>query len=574
MSSLTNNTVASYNEYTFPVETITQGVSIKPIMDSSGRTTTHNVYTIKLKATIGEGDEQALTLEEIRSCLTRSGGELIYEGNGFGDISINTATGLKDLVWGPRPTMLEWRPLGGGQAADIIWQVEFAQVDCSGTHNAGVLEANYKLSFDVDYAGYTTRTHTGFVRIAQSKQGAYSGELKESAESYVDKFLPPTITGFQRESVRRDLDESKCRCDFTVIDKRLSAAYPPGVARMTASHTLANQDQRKFVRWQSTITASYEMVLGYTKSNAYKYFIELVLDRQKGEREQLTRDYGGASLFLLSWSMGEPQIFGRESAAFTCVYAWLLDRNKILRGFPTGGLWRPVPNTDFNKWAQSVSLIQPRGVDGLRHSPQEDVIVDLCLGSSNRSNGSNQAARQRANERRADSIFRELQKKLSIPEEISEAASWLGYECFVVVEPDDHAIEHVPLLSQEFTPLAGSGAKGGLAGPTSSPPNLVQYSAARTYVVRLVGRALRVGYQVPQPILESYGGKPVMPANGPEHKSFWAEGLVGYTTHPIYAAQWDLRWVVLRGQTPLGGTLTAEAPKNPSFPKDIKAAKK
>ena len=57
--------------------------------------------------------------------LEKMGQELVYVGRGFGGLRIQAGGGKRDVLWGPRPTRLEFKP-HGQYVAEITWSVEVA----------------------------------------------------------------------------------------------------------------------------------------------------------------------------------------------------------------------------------------------------------------------------------------------------------------------------------------------------------------------------------------------------------------------------------------------------------------
>ena len=88
------------------------------------------------------------------------------------------------------------------------------------------------------------------------------------------------------------------------------------------------------------------------------------------------------------------------------------------------------------------------------------------------------------------------------------------------------------------------------------------------------GRALRVGYTIPQPVLEKVAGHPVLPANDPEKGCFWTEKLAGWGGRPLYAAEWSFRYLVVPSESAdqayeVVGSESRGLLKNPMKPEDL-----
>ena len=561
----------SYNGYTFPTETETVGVSIRPVYDSSGRTVVQSVYSLTLRARVAAGATQGETLATIRSALERPGGAFVYEGRGFGDFELNVG-GRQDLAWGPKPTLITWKPIGGSQSADMTWQVEMALLGCDSAPTTGqVMETNYKISFDTDYAGYTKRTITGYFRIPQTRASANVAGTLDTADDYFERFFAAIPTGYQRKTNRRDLSEDKCRLDFNFVDEPLPVALPDGIVACSASHALGTENFYSS-KWVGTIRGSYEVSPKESRTLAYDRFLELVTLRAKEEKATLG---SGTAYVLKGMSIVEPALYGREAAQFSISY--LVTTGSQLK--PIGGLWRPVPG-DHNKWATSIaSITGPRGMNGMRHRSSDDVIVDLCLlGGQPIPSGDSQFEIPKSvpagyGQKLADALGDTGQPA---PED-----SWVEYRNQVYIERLDHLIFHKPLPS---TPISTDPLVPSQEAPSDkaayrfeelrSPPLVPQITASPTYFVRMKGRALRVGYTIPQPILEKVGGHPVLPMNDPEKGCFWTEFLAGWGGRALYGARWSFRYLVVQSESAdqpyeVVGSESKGLLKHPMKPEDL-----
>lgn len=547
---LTAPQTLSYNGVTFPVF---QEVfaSNRFVSDSSERTVTHTVLTLRVKAKIASGATQNATLAAMRSALERPGGELSYTGMAFGGLSINTAGGKRDLEWGPKPRMLTWKPLGRDQAAEIEWQVEVALIGCAGAPDRNaVMEANYEVTFSVDKSGYTTRTITGRVKIPMTRRGVNNPVIPDSAENYVDDYIPKPLPGFDRASSRA-LNESKNECRYTITDtERAGNALPEGIVSATGSHSSSSVKGPVFKQWTSTLNATYEVMKGLPRSLSWEAFKKLLKDRIDAETKV------GSTCWPISMTIGEPEIFGPQSGSFSITYM-ILNEKGNQSFFPLAGLWRPVPGTNWNKWSTSIAKTQGlRGTAGLRHRAADDAIVDLCINQA----GNKLVGNAQPIEAKLKPIkdkWAEIKKLLKLQDNPPVGATWLLYECRVVIEEENHMVAHVPLPANPWpgesrlkTPALLNFQHSGRARMVNqqiTPPPIVQERASAGYHIRLIGRALRFAYPIPAPDVLRVAGSPVVDANDPELGTYWMQWLAGWSTHPIYAAMWNLRYFVARG---------------------------
>src|SRR5690554_4479025 len=124
--------VISYNGYSFDATAQTR-VTGRPEYDRAGRTVTHVVWTFRVSAFVAPrpGQDNADTaLEDVRRRLSQPGQALTVTGKGFGLLDLNLA-GARDVVWGPKPRVLDWEPVGGGRVARVEWHCEAAVPECA-----------------------------------------------------------------------------------------------------------------------------------------------------------------------------------------------------------------------------------------------------------------------------------------------------------------------------------------------------------------------------------------------------------------------------------------------------------
>src|SRR4051794_31718111 len=104
--------VVFYNGYTFPDDTETVSVDVRPVYDQAGRTVVYNAYTFTFRWVLSVSPGTDSTLESLRKRLTTPAGEFHYEGCGLGNLAVNVPAGgatvgsagaVKDVVWGPKP---------------------------------------------------------------------------------------------------------------------------------------------------------------------------------------------------------------------------------------------------------------------------------------------------------------------------------------------------------------------------------------------------------------------------------------------------------------------------------------
>jgi hypothetical protein len=192
--------------------------------------------------------------------------------------------------------------------------------------------------------------------------------LSDNADAYLERIYPPLIPGFRRTGGKTVLSEDKCRLGFDWTDEEMPPnGMPDGVIEVQASQTVSTPFAVAGKQWTTTISASYEMAREQSNGAAFALFLDLVNDRLKSDP--------ALQVIPLALTLSEPEIHGRKGAAFSMTFTLISSLADIVRN---SGLWRPVPNTDWAKWAATIPSNKPRGNAGLRVGNDVDAIIDLC----------------------------------------------------------------------------------------------------------------------------------------------------------------------------------------------------
>ena len=520
----------------------------------------------------------------LRARLLQNGGELRYERKGVGRILVNEFGGYAgtivdpsaeasylDVLWGPKPQILQWRPRGSNGACEVVWSVEFAIADCPttelGNRTDRWLEYNFRLNFNVDRSGYSRRSTTGFLRVAGWRRpeeevtatGTGVGEvsisrkLPNTADYYRERITPSKLPGFRRETQDFTLDESKCRLDFSIVDQEMPPDIPPeGVIDATASFSV--RQLIGLTKWEATLSATYEMARGKPKELAWKHFRDLIADRQNAKGQKLSVGTKNEAVEVwfhpIAFSMSEPNLYGRAVTSFSLTYIFITSFANLMK---VSGMWRPVPGSNWNKWASSLDdNLGSRGNQRLRFTPDQEVIIDIC-------------AQPVTTEEKASGGV----KKPSRPSSVTippfpgmglglpglnfpkppEKASWALWENNLDTESHEQLAQLKPLpeTDKELHQVEA----------------ILQERASPTNVVIMHGFAARVGWPVDVPVLQFIGGIACEPADLPGFGV--RKWVASHWGQPLHCARWRRRYVLKK--TPLK---PIKGPINPQFGADDK----
>jgi len=537
---------AFYNGYTFSPFVETLGIEARPRLDKAQRTVTHTIFEIALKDTIERTSVGGCDVDflAIRRMLEQPAGQFRYESKGHGGLNINIA-GAKDCMWGPKTDVVSWKPKGRENTIEFTWRVEVAIPDCANARYTGFpMEWNWRYGVRKDYAGYSTRTISGHLRIPQTRQTAGATSLQDTADRFLEAVIPPIPLGFERIQEDHEVDESKCELTYTIVDKQLPAPKPEGVVKWSADQTSKNNQPLSMLLWTSTLNARYEMLAGVSPVVAWGHFVDLLTDRMQQAKGRRVKGII-VPVLLVNLEFREPEIAERPEAAFSATWTWGAPLSELITA---SGLWRPVPGANHGRWAASVlQASRPRGLAQLRLSPTDDIIVDLCAGQTRVLRSLRPLQIRPPGIPRGPAILVAHPR----PEE-----SWLEIRLGVEWQPDNMVVD-APKLGEPRQVVLRAGGGGG-AAPGFDPRDMtvdrngeknIQQRAGGQLEFDLVGEALRAGFEVPAPRVAAVGGIQPVQANGPQH--FFRQQAVVFGPVPIFRAQWRLHYVLQR--PPQGG---------------------
>jgi hypothetical protein len=546
-----------YNGYQFGPYTTTESVQGRPVYDSAGRTVTHIVYAITLKTRIYafDGNNQVPTdsaMENIRRRLSTPGGKFYYQDKGFGDFTINVG-GRKDVVWGPKPKILSWKPRGGDLAGDLTWQVEVAIPECTTakyTFPPGVLSFNFSVNYAIDQAGFTRRTYKGTVVIPQTRKSVTDRNIYQTADDMREKIAAEPPLGIRLISQNYTIDESKNKLDFDIVWEDMPAALPPGVISCNASHTVSSRE-RSLTQWQGIISADYELAREYDRAYAYQLFWQLVLHRIK--RVDFAK---GSEVYQeaipISVSVSEPEIYGRNKSRFSLSYWYGCPINMFLE---CSGLFQAVPGVDAVAWRASMlnSAMHPRGFAKMKFDPKSDGIIDLC------------ATPAKLKNENAFVVNKTYAKDISTFATCPHPAySWLDYDLRVRTHYEDETVELRtlplnPISAEKYGALktygfdvtkqndpnaVGATIDNNKATQYPYPPGSivnqfsseVQVRVPAAIVVTIEGAAMRACWPIQPPNLLNVGNAIAVPIRRDDN--FFFTHVVANKFVPINAAAW------------------------------------
>lgn len=454
-------------------------------------------------STFGTDDEMDSRL----AFLLRPGLEFRFQNKGLGaDIHVNGSSNIRDSDWGPKPISMTWTPIGNDRTALVRWQVEVCIPTCANPVYEGISEFSYGGTVDVDRNGYSTRSISGILAIAQTRR---NGRVPASADDFKDAIVFPVPDGFERIQNRWEVTPSKSELTFVIVDKEIRSPYPLGATTVEAGHRVSGSLQSgNFTKWDVTLSARIVLPPNRPKSDTWRVFKQIVISKIG---ELLKGDRDGAFAYQTGFEVDDdPYGIGTSYE----LKFWLMGvfLTTIL---VKSGLWRPLRN-GFAEWRNSLvsSAYGPRGSAQLRLNGGE-VLVGLCEEQDSRSN----SLRPRRNFTGA-----RLESTLT-PSRVPIQSSWVYFDSSLRLIERNRVAVHDLLPTEDPIrfDVPGSPQTNTLSTvrnfqkvdgaklesvPAPRPQNaaVIQSLGSPSIYLEFTGTAARLGYKVAIPRVISIGG--------------------------------------------------------------------
>lgn len=390
-----------YNGYRFNGTTRVKAVKITPVYDRGRRTVIYNDWQLSIVSYV-EGTTTLYpsdpVIQDIINRLNKPAGQLVFEGRGIGQPTINLGAGpggavggfippngagggnlVKDVKWGPCPEPLEIEPRGG-RVCKITWSVRFSVPNCvNARYTMAPLELSYTVSHEIDDAGCTNRTISGYLSIPITRQGFGDRFPSDCADYYRGQITPVRLRGFRRRFGPWVVNDDRTRLDFVIIDEEMGKNIPPAnVVEVSLDHAVSSS-QQGLMNWSSTITGNYRLKKNATGYDAAKEFWKAATRRIAFTRDGLKKlsDKYGSEIIPTGYSAREGDAYGRTCrASFSLSYTYVCKLKDLIGN---SGLFQPVSGS-WDTWAASLedSAHNPYGSAKLLFRQTDDYIVDPC----------------------------------------------------------------------------------------------------------------------------------------------------------------------------------------------------
>ena len=558
-TGLTSPGLLMYNGYVFDKSSDIK-VSTQRVRDRANRTVIYSKHTITVH-TFVTGTPSDYSVQQIRRALERDGAMFVFFNKGWGlDLWVNTGLPAdRDVKWGPKSDVLSWDAIGSNRTCEINWSVTVCVPDCEQSRRTGVMALNYSINNDYDLRGDLTRTISGYIEIALTRETSGNAVVigtDDTADNYRKWMAVQPPLGFERTQ-SWNLGDDKSRINFRIQDRQISSRnpYPANIINMDGDHTVTwSRGGRQGGTFRNRMSMTIDPRRGLPPETCYKIFASYVnhrvnYARYEGENPKLAYEEAYANekvkataVLLDNISISE-DLFGfpvRFSASWRTMgtLAHILDQT---------GLFLPYYNTDkgiktnWKIWQQSMidTQLNPYGNTEnqiLVHDPLHEAVINLCGSGLPQLVPAYQPQDQEETEDKPEQWLTNQKPK---PEE-----SWLKYfmrtkihkkrpvsQAQVIQDPD------IEIGADE-----GSGADIDDVNKRNNPDttyfpaaqdetaDVVQVGGRSTYQVELSGVIERVAFPIPLPALKTIGSA----ASVTEIGTKFASEIVGnYLGQPV-----------------------------------------
>jgi len=548
----------SYNGFTFGGDGSTPpsySLSGEPVYDEAGRAVTHVKYSLEVTAIVHADSESSAAdrMRDVRERLSRPGRALQILDVGLGDTTVAHGENQPDVVWGAKPRVVALTPIGGVLAWQLHWQCEFNVSEpnvASVSRNGGGdnwLALNYQMSYAVDSRGFTTRTARGYVQIVCVRRPNGDPSARRTADAARDRLKIAVPHGFRRTQSRWTESKDKSRLEFVVVDEQLRTdAFPPGIVDADVQYQVENQGVSN-TQLVARLSGSMETAAHVPKSTAALQLLAIAQDKLF----KLACSGGGRLVVPTRISISH-KLFTRR----TSLKVEMRSIGPLTDLLAAGGIWDPVPGTDYRRWRASVErLWGNRGTAELKSNPDDAAIIDLIDNLTDEATiGSGSAARLRPTSGG---------RLPTLAPPVTAAASWLDYQVRIRAHRRENVSIHT--LSREVRPASpGQQSAAGVGSPFSLSGRDQTGRVRETHgepiqQILLEGTAIRLQYPPTIPILRQVGSRTVTERDRVQQLQ-QAPNVCGM---PAYLVRWsilyDVDGYVRRPEPPPNPTATSNS---------------
>lgn len=544
----------AYGDTTFGV-TSKSSIRSTPVWDDARMTIVawdHRIHVRGYVTPAGAADTDT-EMATLHAQLETPAQRLRYDDNmGWGGLDVNGPGEVKDVAWGPHPELVSFVPLGGGssgnQAALVEWNCSTRLPTCIGgaRYEKELMAYNSEWNHTIDGAGLAKISISGYLEIALTRKSG-SRNINDWADKYRDKLEQiKDPTGFRREHQTYTMSSDRRRLNFSWQWVELPYPLPDGCPYADVDHELSWQLGPKAGVSRNVFSGSITVAPNKPMSIALDKWKLIVADRVKTQRHELGKvilagklDGDPKKMHIIDTVTMREKIVGEGIGARTAHFytSYTVLGESLANLLKASGMWKPVIGFDHAQWRASLldSTFHIRGAGQVSWDTNE-TIIDLCA------NGPNPETELRNKPEPGQAALRagpgvEVMGVNFNRDLVPKESSWIAYECAVIMGEDNSKVMHKPLVGSDKVKTTekqseeigspnqpsnrdqvgsfGKAAEATHPNESTDTKNVFQQVGAPTVTVWLVGKALRLGHQIPTPRLDKVAGQ--------ESKQMWQQ---------------------------------------------------
>lgn len=415
-------------------------VTSEEIQDDAERTVKYSKKTLTVEGVVVLDDNETSILESLallRVRLSKDGGKLVYRGRGY-DLVVNGAGSVKDVAWGPKPTVLEFTPLGAARSALIKWTVTTCVYEGKIVNPFPIVQFAFEYGFTYDEDGYTSGLYyRGILEVPMTRINVNNPTISQSADQYRGRFLgwlisEEMLTRFR--VVRRNISLSKDKRILEwdlVLEELPPMGLPPGATKASGTFTIRQGGIRgggsgpALAQWNCNLRCTYTIRKDWPRRAAYYAFMSVLMYRMAqsvfggvggapagvgfggpdfagfefDQFVQRVRDFPDVvnrissqawfqsraiqearrdariGTLLIGWEINEGMYLDSKQVTFSAT--WYL-ATSLVRLMRATGLWRTANFEGGQFWAQSMKdILRWKSWDVNNFDTNSDAIIDM-----------------------------------------------------------------------------------------------------------------------------------------------------------------------------------------------------
>lgn len=520
------NATVVYNSVVFGGATADQkglpprfSLKMEEVYDSSHRVFKGFKYTLGVQRIFYEDNTAAMAAAQntIRPLLGKVGAKLEIKGLGTG---LDT---IIDIAGGPHPLGYPEMRMISEDAWELTWAVEFTINPCLSDSGAVKWTTfNYTTNWKNDFEGRCTRSIAGHYEIVHLRNPVAPNAPLTRADVSREGVQITLPAGFRRVHNEWTESEDHKRMNFAVADEQMAGTpYPVDIIEADGDDSFST-NALTWAEAAVTMSRSYRVHAGKSNVIAGTTFLAEVLAKQQSMQAILPADTavipGQFTARNGKFQSSQVSSFSMSFRIVGCPEAFL----------SAGGLWKRSGVNTFDQWKATVSgLWSNRGNASLTGNNDDDVIIDLCSGTTSTEIGRDVATPPNPNPAGALAF--------TCPD-VPDGGGYMQYDVRLRVNRLDNQTRH--RRATTYTPTDPSGDPEGeaatgaaLGGPeydsTASTEHVIEYNGLPTNVVILRFVAQRYKKSPVMPKITTIGGLPATLIKQSQEPAFFIGDLMG-----------------------------------------------